>query len=123
MKQLVIWAGMSLLAASCSNESVDIVDNALAEMAVTPVRVQVSGFSVSQEDLSADTRATAVGSYNGVQVLTLAFYKNDDTEVFKREQLKSDNTTFTTFGEFECSLLKISSLSIEEVRRPVAILL
>ena len=75
---------------------------------LVPVTVHVDDFSISQDDFPdakhAPTRAQAVGSYNDVNAITLAFYKADGTELYKHEQLKSDNTTYTTFGEFECSL-------------------
>ena len=68
---------------------------------VAPVTVRLSGFSVSQEDLP-DTRAT-VSDYNGVKVLTLAFY-DGASEVYKVTQDKDDPTTFSTFGEFSTTL-------------------
>lgn len=67
-----------------------------------PVTVHLDGFSTSQEDFS-DTKATAVSDYNGVKVLTLAFYE-DSTQVYKATQLKDDPSTFTNFGEFSTSL-------------------
>lgn len=67
----------------------------------SPVTVRLGGFTVSQEDFP-DTRAAA-SDYNGVKVLTLAFY-DGDTPVFQATQRKDDPTTFTTFGEFSTSL-------------------
>ena len=67
--------------------------------------VYVTGFSVSQEEFSgARTRAAQdVADYNDVNAITLAFY-NGSTEVEKVTQLKSDGSTYTTFGEFSLSL-------------------
>lgn len=93
-------AGIALLFAACSNnENETIVDN----NAQAPVTVRVDGFSISQNDFPA-TRATAIGEYTSVKAITLAFYKSDGTEVYKHTQFKSDESTYTTFGEFSTSL-------------------
>ena len=104
MKQLFLMAGIILLAVSCSTESKDVVDNAQTAVAVAPVRVCVNGFSVSQGAF-AETRADpkAIGDYENLKSLTLAFYKGSD-EVYKHVQYKLDASTFTTFGEFSTSL-------------------
>ena len=90
---------MCLAFAACSNDNDIVVNNE----AMAPVTVQVEGFAVSQEDMPA-TRATAVGSYTNVKALTLAFYKSDGTESYKTTQLRDDASTYTTFGEFSCTL-------------------
>lgn len=90
---------MCLAFAACSNDNDIVVNNE----AMAPVTVQVEGFAVSQEDMPA-TRATAVGSYTNVKALTLAFYKSDGTESYKHTQLRDDASTYTTFGEFSCTL-------------------
>ena len=69
---------------------------------LTPVKVTVSDFDVSQEEFSS--KATAVGSYNGIQKLTLAFYKSDGTEQFKVTHTKGSMPEGDTFGEFSTSL-------------------
>lgn len=106
MKQSIFVAGMILLAAGCSNERVELAENAVVEVerAVAPVTVRVSGFSISQEGF-AWTRGTAVGTYTGVNVLTLAFYNADDgTQVFKQTQFKGSMAAGETFGEFSTRL-------------------
>lgn len=103
MKQSIFVAGMILLAAGCSNERVELAENAVVERAVAPVTVSVSGFSISQEGF-AGTR-TAVGTYTGVNVLTLAFYQADDgSQVFKQTQFKDNMAAGETFGEFSTRL-------------------
>ena len=103
MKQSIFVAGMILLAAGCSNERVELAENAVVERAVAPVTVRVSGFSISQEGF-AGTR-TAVGDYDGVKVLTLAFYNADDgSQVFKQTQIKGNMAAGETFGEFSTRL-------------------
>lgn len=67
------------------------------------VLVHVSDFSISQEDFAV-AKSQSVGSYNNVKAITLAFYRGDGTQVYKHTQFRSDNTTYTTFGEFSCSL-------------------
>lgn len=44
-----------------------------------------------------------MADYDNVKAITLAFY-NGTTEVCKTTQMCSDNTTYTTFGEFDCTL-------------------
>ena len=97
-----IFAGLCLLfAAACSTENETPVFD---DQAVAQVTVHTSGFEVSQQDFSG-TRATAVGDYTAVKMLTLAFYRvSDGTEVYKHTQNRDDNTTFTTFGQFSCYL-------------------
>lgn len=100
------FAGMILLAAtSCSNEN-DLAVN-IEEQAKAPVTVHVNDFSMSVSDF-VETRgltraAQDVADYSGVAVIDLAFY-NGTTEVLKNTQMRSDASTYTTFGEFSCSL-------------------
>ena len=61
-------AALALVVSDCSSESESELNNSTQ----ASVTVRVDGFSISQEDLPT-TRATAVGSYPGVQSLTLAF--------------------------------------------------
>ena len=96
------FAAMALMAASCTNESLDSSVNNFNEQSLAPVRVHVDGFSVSHEDFSgAQTRAAQdVADYDGVSSITLAFYASNGTEAYKSTQSKND----ADFGEFECSL-------------------
>ena len=89
---------MCLILAACSNDSYNKEAEPLSASA--PVTVRVDGFSISQEDFPSTTRATAVGSYNGIQKLTLAFYASNGTEVYKATQSKNE----ADFGEFSLSL-------------------
>lgn len=103
-----------MIAASCSNESVNDVENAVENIRV-PVTVNVSGFSVSQEEFpGGSTRSGAVrgttraaadpATYDGVKALTLAFYAGDGTEAYKHEQVKGSLEEGETFGQFSLSL-------------------
>ena len=100
MKRLLYMAAIALLAASCSN---DIQETEL-QAPVAQVRVSVSDFTVTHEDFPDTRAAQDAKDYNNVKALTLAFYDTEGTEVYKAEQVRSDNTTYTTFGEFECEL-------------------
>lgn len=100
-KTSIFAAAIALLAASCSNESEELETETET---LVPVTVQVNDFSVSMED--PNTRATDVASYDGIKALTLAFYDTNGTEVYKTTQQKSDNTTYTTFGQFKLNLYK-----------------
>ena len=96
MKKNIFLAGIVLLFAACSNDNETVVNN---NDGLAPVRVHVSGFTVSQEEFP-ETRATAVASYNDVNAVMLAFYKTDGTEAYKTTQAKNE----ADFGEFSLSL-------------------
>ncbi len=102
MRNFMLIAGLCLFVASCNNESVNEVVNGQTDVAVAPVKVHVDDFAISLEDEPrGGTRAAEdVASYKDITGLTLAFYKGDGSEAFKREQQKSD----PGFGEFSLSL-------------------
>ena len=112
MKNSILIAGMILLAASCSSdESLNSSVNLSSEQALVPVTVSVNDFSITQEEFAdgsggtqGTTRAQAVGDYNGVQVLTLAFYKDDGTETYKVTHTKGSMPEGNTFGNFSLDL-------------------
>ena len=66
------------------------------------VTVTVNDFTISQEEFP-ETKDTPA-SYTGVKAMTLAFFDANGTAVYSTTQLRADNTTYTTFGEFELSL-------------------
>lgn len=67
------------------------------------VKVRIDDFSISQEEIGTKT-ATDVADYSGVKAITLAFYTSTGDEQYKVTQMRADATTYTTFGEFDCSL-------------------
>ena len=74
------------------------------EIDMANVSVHVNDFAVSQEGFAVTrTDPKDVATYADVNAVTLAFYSGS-TEVEKITQFKNDATTYTTFGEFECSL-------------------
>ena len=110
MKRLCVMALMGMVAAGCSNECVDLVENGLerdgvTETAVAPVRVHVSGFTVDQTDFAGVRTRSAedVASHKDVNAVILAFYSGS-TEVEKITQLKDEMGAGETFGEFSLSL-------------------
>lgn len=89
---------------SCSNDTEEVLNPLNNEsIGYAPVRVHVSDFSYSVEDLPGTRGVESPASYEDVQAITLAFYSGA-TEVCKVTQLKSDRSTYETFGDFSCSL-------------------
>lgn len=86
-------AALTLAFAGCGKDKITYL---------VPVKVQVNDFTITQEDFPTKD-ARDVADYEGVKAITLAFY-NGTTEVYKTTQMRSDNTTYTTFGEFDCTL-------------------
>ena len=109
MKKYFMMAAIVLFAAtSCTNESelTEVENN--AEQATAPVTVRVSDFSMSMDDMSSGgglTRAAVdAATYDRVGAMTLAFYDTEGNEVYKTTQVKDDNATYTTFGQFTANL-------------------
>ncbi len=109
MKKFIFAAFIVLLAAtSCSNESeVTGVENN-ADQATAPVRVRVSNFSITTEEMPSGGGTTRAaenpGGYFEGGAITLAFYDAAGNVAYSHTQLKSDGSTFTTFGEFTANL-------------------
>ena len=109
-------AAMLLLAAtSCSSDSENSV---VTPQTSVPVTVRVDGFTQSLEDFSGSSHraAQSVESYSNVKAITLAFYDANGVEQWKMEQLRDDHTTYTSFGEFSCSL-PIGSYTLVAIAR------
>lgn len=85
-----------VLMSSCSKENNDSPAGGTAA-----VKVTVNDFTISGEEFPTKD---AVAAYNGVKAMTLAFFDGNGTEVYNTTQLRADNTTYTTFGEFDLSL-------------------
>lgn len=95
-------AVMSL--SSCSKDAEEVLNPLNNEnVGCAPVRVHVSDFSYSVEDLPGTRSAESPADYGNVKVMTLAFYEGT-TEVYSATQLKDDRSTYETFGDFSCSL-------------------
>ena len=95
-----------LTLSSCSNSEEVTNLEELETNRCVPVNVHVSEFSFSMEDLPGTRTTVAPGSYKNFDgEITLAFY-DGNTEVCRYTQLESDNSTYTTFGDFTCELSK-----------------
>ena len=103
MKRLLYIAAVALFAASCSNE-IQETEETVIQTPLAQVRVSVSDFTVTHEDFPNTRAVQDAKDYASVKALTLAFYDAEGNEIYKAEQVRSDNTTYTTFGEFECEL-------------------
>lgn len=101
MKGLTIFVStvFALLTVSCNNKSEEPQPD---QQTTAPVSVLVQDFSVSIEDFG--TRASDLGSYDGVKAITLAFYDKEGNAKYKHTQLRGDATTYTQFGQFSLSL-------------------
>ena len=96
-----------LAATSCTNESVENVVENNAEQATAPVRVRVSNFSITTEEMPSGggTTRAAVNpiDYTNVGAIDLAFFDAEGSKVYTSTQIKGDGT-YTTFGEFTANL-------------------
>ena len=97
-KQISIFLAAVALLASCSIKEDRTMCNFTA-----PVTVKVNHFSISQDDFP-DSKATAIGTYNDVKAITLAFYSSSGSEAYKHTQLKDALEEDETFGEFSTTL-------------------
>ena len=95
-KFLVILTMMAMIMTACHK------DNNMNDNALVPVKVTVSDFTISQEDFPG--AKTSPASYSGVKAMTLAFFDANGDQAYCTTQLRADNTTYTTFGEFDLSL-------------------
>ncbi len=102
MNKFILIVSIMMLALSCSNDA-DVVEN--KKDGYAPVTVKVNDFSLSVESFAPRRAPVSLADYTGVKAITLAFYDSQNTEVYKSTQVRADNTTYTTFGEFSCSLV------------------
>lgn len=114
MKKLLVILTMMAMMTACHKDNMNNQDNTTA-----PVKVTVNDFTISSEGWpeasSGCTMAnaskggttgakTSPASYSGVKAMTLAFFDANGDQAYCTTQLRADNTTYTTFGQFELSL-------------------
>lgn len=87
-----------LFAGCCKDKEQDTI------IGTAKVHVSVADFALTQQDLPQTKTPQDAADYANVKAITLAFYNANGTEVYQTTQLKSDPTTYTTFGEFDCEL-------------------
>ena len=66
------------------------------------VNVHVDDFTITQDEFP-DSKSD-ITDYETVKAITLAFYDENDSEVYMNTQMRSDESTYTTFGDFSVSL-------------------
>lgn len=93
---VLIAFGLVLLLTACSKES-----TATDTTGTATVKVTFNDFTISTEDFPTKD---AVAAYTGVKAMTLAFFDAQGNAVYNTTQLRADNTTYTTFGEFSTEL-------------------
>ena len=100
----VALLGTMVLTLSCTADTEEVLNPLNNEsVGYVPVRVHVSDFSYSVEDLPETRSTQSPASYENVKVMTLAFFSGT-TEIYSETQLKSDASTYNTFGDFTCTL-------------------
>ena len=98
---LLLGTMVSLSSCSDAEEVLNPLNN--ENVGRAQVRVHVRDFSYSVEDLPGTRAVKDPASYDNVQVMTLAFFSGT-TEIYSETQLKSDASTYSTFGDFTCTL-------------------
>lgn len=94
---------LAMMMTACHKETVnEQMGGAPTAGASAKVTVSVNDFTISQQDFPATKDTPA--SYTGVKAMTLAFFDANGDQAYCTTQLRADNTTYTTFGEFELSL-------------------
>lgn len=92
--------GLTTMFTSCHKETGDSPAGGTAK-----VKVMFNDFSITTGDYDDGTPSKdAVADYSGVKAMTLAFFDAQGNEIYNTTQLRADNTTYTTFGEFALSL-------------------
>ena len=104
-KVSALLLGVVVTLSSCNNTEEVVNLEKQCSVRTAPVHIQVANFSMSIDDIpEAPTRSTeSPADYQNVKELILAFYSGS-TEVTKVTQVKDDDTTYETFGEFTCNL-------------------
>ena len=105
---MALLLGTVVTLSSCSADAEAVINpSSQSSGPCAPVRVRVSDFSMSMDDMSSGgglTRAAQnPGDYFTSSAMTLAFYDAGGTEVYKTTQVQGDGT-YTTFGEFTANL-------------------
>ena len=107
MKKFIVMAAIVLSTVACSNDS-ELTNVVANQKETAPVTVRVNDFSITTEEMPSGggtTRAAVnPASYSGVGALDLAFFDAGGTKVYTSTQIKSDGSTYTTFGQFTANL-------------------
>ena len=93
----LLFFGLTMMFTSCHKES--------PAGGTAKVTVTFNDFTITTGDYDdgAPTK-DAVDDYANVKAMTLAFFDAQGNAVYNTTQLRADNTTYTTFGQFSLSL-------------------
>lgn len=92
-----ILAALGLVAAGCSVKE-------KRNLCLATVTVRINDLEVSQENFPGTKTVQDVSDFTRIKTITLAFYGADGYEQYKATQMREDTSTYTTFGEFTCSI-------------------
>ena len=101
-RNTIILTLLSLILYSCEQPVIPGDNDTPVETA--EVRVHLDDIIITDEPLSDTRTATDAVDYSSIGALMVAFYDKDSTLVYSHTQFRSDPTTYTTFGEFKCTL-------------------
>lgn len=103
-RKTIILTLLSLIFLSCEKPLIPGDADDVTPLEKAEVRVHLDDFIISDGPLSGSRAATDAGDYSAIGALTIAFYDSDSTQVYSHTQLRSDSTTYSTFGDFKCTL-------------------
>lgn len=99
IKKIVPFIVLSGLAVTgCNKVDVTLIDRE------AQVSVHVSNLSATLDEFPSTRATQGIADYDNVKAVTLAFFTPDGTQAFSATQLKDDASTYTTFGDFSCTL-------------------
>lgn len=101
-RKSIILTLLSLILYSCEQPVIPGDNDTPVETA--EVRVHLDDIIITDEPLSDTRTATDAVDYSSIGALMVAFYDKDSTQIYTHTQFRSDPTTYTTFGEFKCTL-------------------
>ncbi len=103
-RKLLILTLLSLILFSCEQPVIPGETNTGTPLETAEVRVHLDDFIITDGPLSGTRAASDAADYSAIGALTIAFYDKDSTQVYAQTQLRSDPITYTTFGDFKCTL-------------------
>ena len=103
-RKSIILTLLSLIFFSCEQPVIPGDTPLDTPVETAEVRVHLDDIIITDEPLSGTRTATDAVDYSSIGALMVAFYDKDSTLVYSHTQFRSDPTTYTTFGEFKCTL-------------------
>lgn len=103
-RKTIILTLLSLVLFSCEQPVIPGDTPPDTPVETAEVRVHLDDIIITDEPLSDTRTATDAVDYSSIGALMVAFYDKDSTQVYTHTQFRNDPTTYTTFGEFKCTL-------------------